>query len=379
MTTDWEALRQKYPITKDKVYFMNASISGIHLDVKAEINKWILFEIEQAACHDEKYFEELVRTRNEVGSYLQTKTDNIALTTSTSHNMNLLALMLSKDLKQKNQIILPEIEFPSAVLPWYHHGFEVIRIPLDKNGRLNQGELLSSINHKTAAVVISMVQFQTGQRIDPQKLGEMCSKANVPFILNATQALGAFSIEPEKWKVSALSASCHKWLGAGIGQAVLYLSEIFRKNKKWPMIGWTSVTDPWQLSTKPPLLRSDVGVLELGSLPFPLMAGVKKAMQISREIGLKNISERILTLSDKLEKQLRLQGATIDSPRESNKEKSGILSFNFQNQDSELLSKKLKEKNIFVNCRRGNLRASLHFYNNEEDINHFSQVIRDIL
>jgi len=85
------------------------------------------------------------------------------------------------------------------------------------------------------------------------------------------------------------------------------------------------------------------------------------------EAGIRNISERILDLTDRLRAGLLAQGHTVFGPR-VRKEASGIVSFVPRKDDAESWLKLFLSRNVQVATRGGMIRIAPHFYNTEEEI-----------
>jgi selenocysteine lyase/cysteine desulfurase len=57
---------------------------------------------------------------------------------------------------------------------------------------------------------------------------------------------------------------------------------------------------------------------------------------------------------------------------------SPIVAARFESRDVSALAKALKEQRVLVAARRGNLRVSPHFYNNEQDLETFAAALRKL-
>lgn len=374
--TSWQNLRKDYPLLAKGTYLKSASISAVHPQVLEEMKHWLTSVAEQAAIDEARFFDFLMESREALGRFLHCGPEDVTLLENSSHNMNIVAMMMQKDLKEgRHQVVVPADEFPSSVLPFYHHGFDVIQVKAE-HGLLSEEDLFKEVGPKTAAVITSHVQFSTGLRMNLKKLSDLAIEKNVPLILNTTQSLGVFPVDLSQIKVAALTSSCHKWLGAGIGQAILYLAPEFRAERPYPLAGWCSVAEPFNMINEKPQTREDVGALQLGSLPFALIAGVIKALELLKDIGLKNIEERVLELSHSLRKGILAFGyQPFGSNSEDLSKESGIVTFPVK--DAEDLVSFLEERKIYVNNRRGSIRASVHFYNNSDDVDHFLKALKD--
>lgn len=372
--TNWQKIRKDFPITEQGAYLKSASISGVHNDVLKEMQHWLEDIAHYAAINEGRFFDLLQHSKAVMSDFLGCTSDDVTLLENSSHNMNIVAMMMKKDLLEgRDEIIVSADEFPSSLLPFYYHGFKVIQTETN-NGHFKEEDLFKNLSDKTAAVITSVVQFATGLRLDPVILGELAEKYKVPLILNTTQSLGVFPIDLSKTRVAALTSSCHKWLGAGIGQAIFYLSPDFRKERPFPMAGWCSVEDPFAMKNEFPIPRLDVGALQLGSLPFALIAGVVKSLEVINDIGLKPIEERVLSLSHHLRAVVKDSGFAPIGARVSTEE-SGIVTFPVADADG--LVDFLAQRKIYVNNRRGFIRASVHLYNDSTDIESFHQALKE--
>jgi cysteine desulfurase/selenocysteine lyase len=87
------------------------------------------------------------------------------------------------------------------------------------------------------------------------------------------------------------------------------------------------------------------------------------------EIGPKAIEQRVLSLAGRAREILRELGGSVEEYA------SPIVAARFENQDVSALARSLKEKRVLVAARRGHLRVSPHFYNNEKDL----EILQDAL
>lgn len=368
----WQNLKDQYPVTQKGTYLKSASISGAHNQVLKKMHEWQTSMAVEAGINELRFFNLLQETKEVLSRFIGANPDEVALTENSSHNMNLIAMMLKKEKESgKNEIIMCEDEFPSCVLPFYHHGFNIKFVPTD-NGHFSPEDLITQVSEKTAAVVASSVQFLTGLRLDLKKLSQLCEEKDVHLILNTTQSLGAFPLNLKELKVSALTSSCHKWLGAGIGQAILYLSEEFKKGRTFPLAGWCSVDEPFEMRNEPPVMRSDTAALMIGSLPFAAIAGVVEACKVQEILGQEKIEATLLDHSHYLRSELRKRELNPLGAR-TKKEESPIVTFAFSKADE--FVEFLTSKNIHVNQRRGKVRVSPHFYNTKEDLDLFLEAL----
>ncbi len=335
----------------------------MHQSVLEEIQFWNQSIAHHGAINEGRFFDLLMDVHSEVAQFLNADQEDVTILDNSSLNLNIVAMMLKEE--SKRDIVLVADEFPSNVLPFYHHGFNVIQVAT-KDGQFKTSDLEEAITSNTAAVICSIVQFATGHYTCPLELSQMCEEKSVHLILNATQSLAVFPMDLKKVKASVVTASCHKWLGAGIGGAILYLSKEFRAGKANPIAGWCSVKEPFDMKNEKPIPRDDVMSLQVGSLPFPVLAGVAAACRHWKKVGIEKVHARIMELSNHLRSEL-LKRDLIPLGNGL----SGIVTFSVGKslEETSELVQKMEEEKIYVNCRRGLIRVSPHYFNSEKDIN----------
>lgn len=111
--------------------------------------------------------------------------------------------------------------------------------------------------------------------------------------------------------------------------------------------------------------------------------GLGVAIEYALGRGVASISDRVRTLAEDLRSRLRkLPGVTV---RDLGKEKCGIIAFTVEGRDPVYIKRVLGDRNVNVNVsksrstlldmddrRLGSLvRASVHYYNTEEEIERF--------
>ena len=112
---------------------------------------------------------------------------------------------------------------------------------------------------------------------------------------------------------------------------------------------------------------------QTGCIAFDNLSAVQEAAKVIDNYGQENISQKILEISLYMASELSSLPVKINSYRENMKNISGTINFipMDKNINTSDLVKKLYKEKIYVNDRKGIIRASTHFYNNKEDIDLF--------
>ena len=133
------------------------------------------------------------------------------------------------------------------------------------------------------------------------------------------------------------------------------------------IVGWRSVTNNTNYDDYHFDLQPGAGRFEEGSPNTAGIFGLGAAIDLLLEIGIEAIAQRVLALTDRIVEGLRERGAEVVSPRGPG-ESSGIVAFRIPQEEPKATVQRLQAKGVFVVARRGCVRASPHFYNDEGDL-----------
>jgi len=164
-----------------------------------------------------------------------------------------------------------------------------------KNGIVTAEEIINSIQPRTKLISISFVQFLSGYRIDPEKIGKVCKEKEIIFSVDAIQGLGAVRLDVEKCNVDFLANGTQKWLLGLQGLAFIYVRKELQDKIKSAPIGWLAVKDAWDLlnfdlATKETAERFQPGTLNnLGIYAF------NSSMKLFHEFGFDEIEKQVLS------------------------------------------------------------------------------------
>lgn len=157
----------------------------------------------------------------------------IAIGSQTSVQVSLLAAALPEGA----QVLVPEDEFSSLVLPFVHagRGIRVRTAPLAR--------LAEAIDDATDLVAFSVVQSASGEVADVDAICAAAARHDVRTVCDATQAVGWMPVAAARF--DALLCHAYKWLCCPRGVAFLALSEDYARTLRPVQAGWYAGDDPW--------------------------------------------------------------------------------------------------------------------------------------
>ena len=121
--------------------------------------------------------------------------------------------------------------------------------------------------------------------------------------------------------------------------------------------------------------HDDARRFEASSYNMPGIYGLAASLELLQEIGIENICEHVLGLTDRLVEGVRHKGYRVISPREPGAA-SGIVAFASPTHDHHAVQQHLeKEHRIIIVVRDGRLRVSPHLYNSPDEIDRLIELL----
>lgn len=159
---------------------------------------------------------ELRKARKNVSKLLGVPEDKFFFTSSgTTANNTAIFGAYEKLKREGNRIVSTAIEHPSVSEPIKRlesYGVEVIRLMPDKNGKINEDELLESINKNTILVSLMAVNNEVGSILPVNAVRSAVKRAGAPALIHAdcVQALSKIPVTPKTVDADIITVSGHK-------------------------------------------------------------------------------------------------------------------------------------------------------------------------
>jgi len=280
-------------------------------------------------------YETIQKASEQVAGYVgATSVEEINFTPSETEANNLALIGTALANKKKgNRIVISEIEplsimFSSKMLEKY--GFEVEKIPVDREGFVSLERLLSAVDKETVLVSIMLVNHEIGT-VEPIREAVEIVKEKNPEILfhtDASDAYGRIPVNARELGVDLMTLSSYKILGPrGVG--VLYVREGVNVER---------------------LLEGQIGTQKLwpGVENVPLIIGFLKAS----ELAFRNFDENISQMK-KLRARLmsgipeRISETVLNGPRGDERAPDNV-NISFLHCEGEALTIELSLKGVYV-------------------------------
>jgi cysteine desulfurase len=162
----------------------------------------------------------LEESRADVAALIGAPPQSIVFTSGGTESNN-LAIAGAVQATRRRRIVTSTIEHSSIlaqVAELEHRGFEVVRLPVDSEGKLMAAENLDVMDQDTALVSIGLANSEVGTIQDLRRLTQAAQRGGAIFHVDAAQAIGRIPLTAQDTGCDLMTFSAHKFGGpAGIG------------------------------------------------------------------------------------------------------------------------------------------------------------------
>jgi cysteine desulfurase/selenocysteine lyase len=381
---DFSVLSQKIK-GNPLVYLDNAASSQMPDVVANRINHYHRHEhanvhrgIHSLSQHATDAYEQ---ARKKVQHFINAKhKEEIVYTTGTTDSINLVAHSFGERyLEEGDEILISEVEHHANIVPWQmaakRHGANIRVIPVNDNGEIIWSQCEQLFNPKTALVAVAHVSNALGTVHPIKQIIETAHKYDAAVLVDGAQAVPHTAVDVQELDADFYAFSAHKMCGP-TGFGILYGKKEYLEEMP-PYRSGGEMID--KVSFEETTFNVIPHKFEAGTPPIAAAIGMGAAVDYLSEIGMDNVAQREQYLLDYATEQLlsidglRIIGTATD--------KASVISFVFDDIHASDIGTILDQQGIAIrtghHCaqpamRRFNIpataRASISFYNNEDDI-----------
>ena len=377
---DIDALRRtEFPWTTagDRVYLNHASTGPLPMRARAALATWNDWRGEPWRISDDMEFQVMDRARALAARLVGGTPEEIALTTNTSHGLNVAARCLP--LRGGDIVLSSDREFPANVYPWMalaREGIHFEQIPCTPSGLPDEEKILDALDRSRVKVLtLSSVAFASGYAVDLHRIGRVCRERGIYFVVDAIQGVGARPIDAPACNIDILACGGQKWLLSPWGTGFAYIRRELAQQLEPREIGWMAVRgsrDFNRLVDYDLTWHDDASRFDVGTLPYQDFAAFCASVELLLETGIDCISTHVAALVDGMMTRLADAGTTLVTPRDRSR-RAGIVTVRVQNPED--ASKQLARAGIVCSLREGAIRLSPHLYCTREDVDRAVDVL----
>ncbi len=246
--------------------------------------------------------------------------------TSGATEANNLAIKGIVDLsgEESKHVISCQTEHKAVLDPLHQleiAGVQVTYLPVDQDGLIDLAELEKKITNQTVLISLMYANNETGVIQPIKEIAALANKYNVPFMSDATQAVGKIPLDVDELGIDLMSFSAHKMYGPkGVG--ALFVKKGVKISSQIDGGGHERG------------MRS-------GTLNVPGIVGFGKACELCQQ-QMSDDEKRLKKLRDQLEQQL-LQLSGTHGNGHNEQRLSHVSNLSFEGLDGEKLLLSLNE------------------------------------
>ena len=313
----------------------------------------------------------------------------IVFTRNTTESINLAAYSWAlHNLKEGDEIVVSVMEHHSNLLPWQmaarQTGAKLVFLEPEPDGTLTEQEITSKITEKTRLVAIGHVSNVMGVTNPVKLIAQTAHKAGALVLVDGAQSTPHMQVNVQELGADFYAFSGHKMLGP-MGIGVLYA----RKELLEEMPPFLSGGEMIEYVSRESATYAEIPhKFEAGTVNASGAVGLSAAIRYLKNVGYDTIREREECLTARLMEGLRgLPYITIYGS-EDPKKHCGIVTFNIEGCHPHDVASVLDTENVAIraghHCAQplmkflgvgSTARASLYFYNTEEEVDRFVEKI----
>ncbi|MFC3094379.1 kynureninase [Alteromonas sediminis] len=206
-----------------------------------------------------------------------------------------------------------------------HHRCELVMV--------EEGQLAEAVDEDTAAVLVTEVNFRTGNIVDIAGLTQVVHKHGALVIVDLAHSAGVLPIALDKHQIDFAVGCTYKYLNAGPGApGFVYASKRHHEKLVQPLFGWMGHANGFAFS---PLYSpaQDINQMLVGTPPVISLSAVDAALDIYDGLSLDTIRNKSKQLTNVFLELLKASNAskelTCISPLDAER-RGSQLSFEFE-------------------------------------------------
>jgi len=263
-------------------------------------------------------------------------------------------------------------------------GAVVEAIPNDEHGQISIDALRGAIDDRVKLIALTHVPTNGGLVNPAAAVGRVACDAGIPYLLDACQSVGQMPMDVEAIGCGLLSATGRKYLRGPRATGFLYVRRALLGRLEPPLLDIHAAT--WVAADRYEM-RPDARRFENWETNAAGKIALGVAVDYALGVGLEPIRDRVYLLAGSLRE--RLNATPVVRVHDLGAERCGIVTFTVAGVEAEAVRERLRRQRINISASsRGSTRldmearglstlarASVHYYNTEEEVDRFVRAV----
>jgi selenocysteine lyase/cysteine desulfurase len=376
MENNFEALRKEFPVLQRKTYLNSGSYCALANEVRAAFDAYMEDRLLVGANWD-VWVTKNESVRSLTAKLLNASPDEIAVTASVSAGLNALASALQFT-GPRNKVVVSDFEFPTNAQIWHAQeprGARVVHVPRGADGYIPAQMFEKAIDEQTQLVAITHVCFRNGAKLDIPGIVRLARAKGAKVLLDCYQSVGSLDIDVKALDVDFAVGGMLKYLLGTAGIGFLYAKESCVRSLVPTNSGWFAQADITAMDITANRPAPTARRFEAGTPPVVNCYAAEAGLKMLLKVGAPAIEKRNYALTRRCMQRLEEIGWPSITPVEDARRGATVA---VPSRASAQLSAELMKHDIVTSHRDDNVRASFHFYNNDDDVETFIAAMQEL-
>src|SRR6202521_4638044 len=376
MEPNFQALRKEFPVLGRKTYLNSGSYCALANDVKAAFEAYMEDRLLVGANWD-VWITKNESVRSLTAKLLHAVPDEIAVTASVSAGLNALASALSFS-GPRDKVVVSNFEFPTNAQIWHAQeprGARIVHVPCAADGYIPLENFAKAIDGQTQLVAITHVCFRNGAKLDIPGIVRLARAKGARVLLDCYQSVGSLDIDVKALDVDFAAGGMLKYLLGTAGIGFLYAKESCVRSLVPTNSGWFAQAEIAAMDISANRPAPNARRFEAGTPAVVNSYAAEAGLKFLLAVGTPAIEKRNCALTRRCMQRLEEIGWPSITSTENERRGATVA---VSSRDSGGLSAQLLKRDIVTSPRGDNVRASFHFYNDEDDVESFVTAMRDL-
>lgn len=346
------------------ITYLNSAAEGIPPVIVGKALQQYFADHQLGMDGRDAHFAQLDELKANIGSMYSLPADHTAICSCSSEAYNMLARAMN--IQPGDEIVINDLDFPAGATPWLLDSCPAkTRLWQSREGKLHLEDLKPLLNANTRLVVVSMVSFFNGFKIDLRAVADMVREYSSSMLsVDVTQALGRIPLDLEPADI--IISSTHKWILATHGGGLIGINPRRQNQLTSQAGGWFNLQDAFgndrfQKAIPIPGAAS----FAVGMPNFPAIYSINAALKYIQAISVDAIYKTAQPLVVQCLEGLKKLPLEMIGPVNAD-DLAGIIAF--RHPYSARINKTLRANDIHIMEHAGRLRVAIHGYNTSADI-----------
>ena len=359
-----DAFRARFPAFADSVHLASCSQGALSDALAAELFEFQHTIREHGAPWDQ-WMAKVGQARELFARLIGAGPDDIAVVPSASEGAYQVASTQTWD--ERPGLVTTDLEFPSLGHVWLAQqgrGAEVAFVE-HHDGLVDAEDYAARITERTRLVSVPLISYANGLRFPVREVAALARERGARTFVDAYQGLGVEPVDVAELGCDYLVSGSLKYLLGISGIAFLYVRPGLGDAVSPPLTGWFGRANPFEFDPRHLDYPAHARRFEAGTPSIPSAYGAVAGMTLLQQVDASRVRDHLRGLTAQLQQRLLDAGEQLRSPLEDARRGPLVA---LRDRDPDALAAFLADRRIVCSARGEVLRMSLHYYNNESDL-----------